>query len=79
MSMKHPPHPGTLVRHRCLDALGLSVSAGADILGVGRQALSNVVNARGGISPDMAIRLENAFGSTRNCVHAGLAQFVLPI
>lgn len=64
MSMKNPPHPGALVRHGCLDALGLSVSAGADILGVGRQALSNVVNARAGISPDMAIRLEKAFGST---------------
>jgi antitoxin HigA-1 len=51
MSMKNPPHPGTLVRHGCLDALGLSVSAGADILGVGRQALCNVVNARVASAP----------------------------
>jgi len=64
MSMKNSPHPGALVRHGCLDASGLSVSAGAAILGVGRQALSNVVNGRAGISPEMAIRLEKAFGST---------------
>lgn len=63
-SMKNPPHPGALVRHSCLDPLGLSVSAGAEALGVSRQALSNVVNEKADISPDMAIRLEKAFGST---------------
>lgn len=62
--MKNPPHPGALVRHSCLDPLGLSVSAGAEALGVSRQALSNVVNEKADISPDMAIRLEKAFGST---------------
>ncbi len=64
MSMKDPPHPGALVRHACLDALGLSVSTGAEVLGVSRQALSNVVNRKADISPEMAIRLEKAFGST---------------
>lgn len=64
MSMKNPPHPGALVRGACLDPLGLSVSAGAEVLGVSRQALSNVVNEKADISPDMAIRLEKAFGST---------------
>jgi antitoxin HigA-1 len=64
MIMKGPPHPGFLVRHACLDALALSVSDAAVILGVSRQALSNVVNGRANISADMAIRLEKAFGST---------------
>jgi addiction module HigA family antidote len=43
---------------------GLSVTAGAKVLGVSRQALNNVVNGRSGISPEMAIRLSKAFGST---------------
>lgn len=55
---------GALVRHACLDALGLSVSAGAEVLGVSRQALNNVVNKKADMSPEMAIRLEKAFGST---------------
>jgi addiction module HigA family antidote len=44
--------------------LGLSVTEGADILGVTRQTLNNVVNGKSGISPQMAIRLSKAFGST---------------
>jgi addiction module HigA family antidote len=44
--------------------LGLSVAEGAKVLGVSRQTLSNVVNGRSGISPEMAIRLSKAFGST---------------
>jgi antitoxin HigA-1 len=64
MAMKNPVHPGRIVRHDCLEALGLTVSAGAKALGVSRQALNNVVNGKSGISPDMAIRLSKAFGST---------------
>jgi len=64
MSMRNPPHPGLSVRHDCLEPLGLSVVAGARILGVSRQALNNLVNGRSGISPEMAIRLAKAFGST---------------
>jgi addiction module HigA family antidote len=64
MSMKNPVHPGRIVRHDCLEALGLSVTAGAKILGVSRQALNNIVNGKSGISPEMAIRLTKAFGST---------------
>jgi addiction module HigA family antidote len=64
MIMKSPPHPGSVVRHACLDALALSVTDAAVILGVSRQALSNVVNGRANVSADMAIRLERAFGST---------------
>ncbi len=64
MPMKNPPHPGSIVRQDCLEPLGLSVTAGAKILGVTRQALNNVVNGKAGISPEMAIRLTKAFGST---------------
>lgn len=64
MPMKNPPHPGRIVRQDCLEPLGLSVTAGANILGVSRQALNNLVNERAGISPEMAIRLAKAFGSS---------------
>jgi antitoxin HigA-1 len=61
--MKNPPHPGRIVRDDCLQPLGLTVTSGARILGVSRQALNNLVNERAGISPEMAIRLAKAFGS----------------
>jgi len=64
MPMKNPVHPGRIVRQDCLEPLGLSVTAGAKVLGVSRQALNNVVNCKAGISPEMAIRLSKAFGST---------------
>ena len=64
MPMKNPVHPGRIVRHDCLEPLGLSVTAGAKVLGVTRQALNNIVNGKAGISPEMAIRLTKAFGST---------------
>jgi antitoxin HigA-1 len=64
MSMKNPPHPGRSIREDCLEPLGLSVTAGAKVLGVTRQALNNVINGKSGISPEMAIRLSKAFGST---------------
>ena len=60
--MKNPPHPGLSVRHDCLEALGLNVSAAARKLGVSRKQLSDIVNCRSGISPEMAIRLDKAFG-----------------
>lgn len=62
--MKNPVHPGLVVRNDCLEPLGLSVTAGAKALGITRQALNNVVNGKSGISPEMAIRLSKAFGST---------------
>src|SRR5271157_3739114 len=64
ISMKNPVHPGRIVRHDCLEPLGLSVTAGAKILGVSRQTLSKVVNGKSGITPEMAIRLTKAFGGT---------------
>jgi addiction module HigA family antidote len=64
MAMLNPPHPGHLVRQECIEALGLTVTETAKVLGVTRQALNNLVNETAGISPEMAIRLEQAFGST---------------
>jgi len=60
--MKNPPHPGLSVRHDCLEPLGLSVTEGAKVLGVTRQAMNNLVSGKAGISAEMAIRLEKAFG-----------------
>jgi addiction module HigA family antidote len=60
--MKNPPHPGRIVREEILQPLVMSVTSGAKILGVSRQALNNLVNQRAGISPEMAVRLGKAFG-----------------
>lgn len=64
MAMKNPPHPGEIVSEECLKPLGLSVTEGAKRLGVGRQALSNLVNGKASVSMEMAYRLSKAFGST---------------
>ena len=62
MAMKNPPHPGLSVRHDCLEPLGLTVTAAAKMLGVSRKQLSDIVNCHAGLSPEMAIRLDKAFG-----------------
>jgi len=62
MTMKNPPHPGLSVRHDCIEPLDLTITEAANILGVTRQALNNLVNGKSGISPEMAIRLDKAFG-----------------
>ncbi len=62
MAMKNPPHPGLSVRHDCLEPLRLTVTAAAGKLGISRKQMSDVVNCRSGISPEMAIRLDKAFG-----------------
>jgi len=62
MRMKNPPHPGEHVLEDCLKPLGLSITKGADVLGVTRLTLSNLVNGKNGVSPEMAIRLSKAFG-----------------
>ena len=58
MTMKNPPHPGLSVRHDCIEALDLTITEAAEILGVTRQTLNNLVNGKAGISPEMAIRLD---------------------
>lgn len=62
--MRAPVHPGRIVRQECLEPLALTVSEGARVLGVSRQALNNIVNAKAAISAEMAIRLSKAFGSS---------------
>ena len=62
MPMKNPPHPGLSIRHDCLEPLGLSVTNAAAHLGVSRKQLSDVLNGHSGISAEMAIRLDKAFG-----------------
>jgi antitoxin HigA-1 len=64
MPMKNPAHPGRIVKSACLEPLGLSVTDGAKVLDVTRQTLTKIVNGKSGISPEMAIRLSKAFGST---------------
>ena len=64
MAMKNPPHPSLSVRHDCLKPLGLSVTKAAKNLGISRKQLSVIVNGHSGISPEMAIRLDKAFGGS---------------
>lgn len=63
MPMKNPPHPGGLIR-TLLEELNCPIAQAARALGVTRQQLYNVVNGRSAISPEMAVRLEKAFGGT---------------
>ena len=58
MAMKNPPHPGRSIKDACLEPLGLSVTEGAERLGVARHTLSRVINGHAGISPEMALRFE---------------------
>jgi addiction module HigA family antidote len=75
MPMKNPPHPGRLVRQECLEPIGLSVTDAAKALGVSRNALSELTNERRGISPEMAIRLDKAFGGGADTWHAMQAAY----
>lgn len=62
--MHNPPHPGEVVRELCLAPLGLSVTEAAKALGVSRKALSELLNTKSGVSPEMALRLSLAFSTT---------------
>ena len=64
MGIHNPPHPGEIVRYECLEPLGLTVTRAAQGLGVTRQALSDLVNGKAGVSVEMSIRLSQAFGPT---------------
>ena len=64
MLMHNPPHPGEVIRELCIEPLGLSVTQAAEALGVSRKTLSNILNGRAGISPEMAVRLSIAFNTT---------------
>lgn len=60
--MFNPPHPGETLREDVLPALGLTITAAAEQLGVTRAAFSRVLNGRAAISPEMALRLEGWLG-----------------
>ena len=62
MPMKNPPHPGDLIRTEVIEALGLSVSRAAEILQVRRATLSDLLHGKAALTPDMALRIEKAFG-----------------
>ncbi len=64
MLMHDPPHPGAFIRRQCLEPLGLTVTEAAKGLAVSRNTLSMLLNGRIGISPEMAIRLTEAFGGS---------------
>ena len=64
MAMKNPPHPGGVVLRQCIEPRGLSITDAAAALGVTRNTLSELVNEKRGISPEMAVRLEKVFGGT---------------
>jgi addiction module HigA family antidote len=62
MRMARPSHPGQFIRMEVIEPLGLSVTQAAKVLGVTRPALSALLNGRAALSPDMALRIEKAFG-----------------
>ena len=62
MPMKNPPHPGDFIRTEIVEAAGLSVTAAAAALRVSRPALSSLLNGKAGLSGEMALRIEKAFG-----------------
>ena len=64
MKMHNPPHPGDVLWELCLKPLALTVTEAAAALGVSRKTLSSILNGRAGISPEMAVRLSLAFGTT---------------
>ena len=64
MKMHNPPHPGEILRELCLEPLGLTVTEAAKALGVSRKTLSTILNGRGGLSPEMAVRLSLAFSTS---------------
>jgi len=64
MKMHNPPHPGEIIRKLCLEPLGLTVTRAAKGLGLSRKTLSQLLNGRAGVSPEMAIRLGKAFGGS---------------
>jgi len=77
MRMHNPPHPGEVLRELCLEPQGLTVTRAASALGVSRKTLSAILNGRAGISPEMAIRLGKAFGTSPESWLAQQSQYDL--
>ena len=64
MQMHNLPHPGKIIRELCLEPLGLTVTEAARALRVSRKTLSDLLNGKTGVSPEMALRLSMAFQAT---------------
>src|SRR5947207_15392143 len=77
MAMKNPPHPGGVVLRQCIAPLGLTITNAAAALGVTRTTLSELVNEKRGISPEMAVRLSKVFGGSAESWLMQQAQYEL--
>ena len=66
MRMKNPPHPGDLIKTEIVEALGLNISQAAGILKVRRATLSDLLHGKAALTPEMALRIEKAFGPDMN-------------
>lgn len=75
--MKNPPHPGGFVYRNCIEPLGMTIKDAAAALGVTRTTLSELVNEKRGISPEMAVRLSKAFGGSAESWITQQAQYDL--
>lgn len=64
MKMYNPPHPGEIIMGLWLDPMGVSITEAAQAMGVSRKTLSKIVNGRGRVTPEMALRLSIALGSS---------------
>jgi len=62
--MHNPPHPGKVIKELCLQPLKITVTEAAKALGISRKTLSSIINGKAGISPEMAVRLSLAFGTS---------------
>ncbi len=76
-NMKNPPHPGRVVLEECIEPLGLTITDAAAALGVTRNTLSELVNGKRGISPEMAVRLSKVFGGSEQGWLVQQAQYEL--
>ena len=64
MAMHNPAHPGEVLKELWLEPMGMTITEAAESLGVTRKTVSKIINGRGAITPEMALRIEIVFGST---------------
>ncbi len=64
MSMYNPSHPGEVLKELWLEPMGITITGAADLLGVARKTVSKIINGRGAVTPEMALRLEIVFGTS---------------
>lgn len=64
MKMYNPPHPGEIIKGLWLDPMDISITDASEALGVSRKTLSKIVNGKGSVTPEMAVRLSIAFGGS---------------